>query len=566
MLPRYLPPFVVSSRVLALIALGLFTACCGKQTAPTAAPAKPLAAAAAATTARPAGVSLYKLPHVTLVAVTDWQTTLKPCGCTVDLQKGGVERIAKYLADLRKEDDSLLVVHAGSLFADDDKQSQTGREVQNGLKRQTFAKALAQLGVAAAALSSHDLEHGGDAVRSAWSAAPWPILSAGWSGDIAATRAHTIHKTPSGIAVGLIGIDPKAGDADVVTKLVAAEVAAVRKEGAQVVVVLSNLGLRASRKLARAVPGIDSLVVGSLDERIEPVMDAELEGQTLLVHATRHGAYFSAATLVPEAGPAAASGGATVWQDASAYLPGAAAELQARKDALARHMQEAAKRGLVATQKAMPMYQQLLADMDKRIAAATAATGKPLPAGALVAYRTVGLDWTSPVDEVIAALVQKYDTEVGKLNEAGFSTPVAAKDGVASFVGQAACVSCHTAVKPWADKDLHSHAWATLEKVSKTKDLDCVPCHVTGWQQPGGSAFGNLDVFSNVQCEACHGPGSLHIGAPGKGADSKLQAVTAAQCATCHTPEHSSRFAFEDYKKRILAPGHGLPLAGSGAP
>lgn len=541
-------------RYLALIALALATACCGKQTVDTP------KSSATEPPAAPAGVGLYKLPHVTILAVTDWQTTIKPCGCTVDLQKGGVERIAKYVKDLRAQDDSVVVVHAGSLFAEADSQSSAGREAQLQLKRQTFTSALRELGVAAAALSSHDLDAGGAALAAAWAQAPWPVLAAGWDGGVRSTRPRTVVKTASGIAVGLTAIDPKAGADDAARQVVVqAEVAALRKDGAQVVVVLSNLGLRGSRKLARAVQGIDALVVGALDERTEPALDLEVEGQTILIHATRHGAWFSAATLVP-----AAAGGP--WQDATAWLPGAAAELQARKDALVKHIDAAKARGLVATQKAMPMYQQLFADMDKRIAAAKAAASQPLPKGPLCAYRSVGLDWSAPVDDALAALVAKYDAEVGKLNEAAFAQPLPLKDGMAQYVGQAACLSCHTQVQEFAKKDLHGHAWQTLVDAGKTKDLDCVPCHVTGWQQPGGSAFANLDTFQNVQCEACHGPGSLHIAAPAKGANSKLLAVGAAQCLTCHAPEHAPRFAFDEYKKRILQPGHGLPLAGSAPP
>lgn len=119
-------------------------------------------------------------------------------------------------------------------------------------------------------------------------------------------------KTASGVQVGVIGVDPLAGSDDAARQtLLQTAVQDVRGKGAQVVVVLSNLGLRPSRKLARATTGIDVMVIGHLDAKADPQGDLEREGNTLVVHATRQGAYFAALTLVP-----AANG---QWQEASEF-------------------------------------------------------------------------------------------------------------------------------------------------------------------------------------------------------------------------------------------------------
>lgn len=510
--------------------------------------------------AKPAAPSLLTRPHVTLVAVTDWQATLKPCGCTVDLQKGGIERLSQWMADLRRQDDSVLLVHAGSLLHESDAAANPATLAQLQLRRQVFADGLALLQPAAVALSSWDLAAGKEAVAAAYAKAPWPLLALGAASSGVPVRASVVVKTKSGVAVALIGVDPAAAaqDADRAA-LVKAQADKARSQGAQVVVVLSNLGLRGSRRLARAVPSLDAIVVGQLAEREEPLRDMEREGDTVLVHAARHGAWMAALTLVPN------SGSAGPYQDAAAYLPDAASELQQRLDAMQAQFDQAKAKATVATQQATPWYEAQLADLRQRIVQAKAAEGRPVPAGKLAAFRSVGLEWSAPTDPAMTALVRRYDEQAAKSAELLAAKPVPAVEGQPHYVGYGVCMGCHMTAQVFSLNDAHGRAWKTLEDAGKTRDLDCVPCHVTGWQQPGGSAFGNLDQFSAVRCEACHGPGSAHAAKPSRGAQSGLRPspLAAENCQGCHTAQHSPRFAFEAYRKRLLVPGHGARLLGN---
>ena len=98
-------------------------------------------------------------------------------------------------------------------------------------------------------------------------------------------------------------------------------------------------------------------------------------------------------------------------------------------------------------------------------------------------------------------------------------------------------------------------AWKTLEDDGKTFDLECVSCHVTGYGEPGGSILGNLKNLTSVQCESCHGPGSIH--AKDEDAASILLRPPESLCVTCHNPKHSTRFEYETYMSRLIVPGHG---------
>jgi hypothetical protein len=142
---------------------------------------------------------------------------------------------------------------------------------------------------------------------------------------------------------------------------------------------------------------------------------------------------------------------------------------------------------------------------------------------------------------------------------AGRMPPVAAPDQ-ASYVGIDACTSCHAAARTVWNGTPHAHAYATLADQFKELNLECVSCHVTGYERPGGSTVTHVDGLKNVQCEVCHGPGSRHVQRP---AD-KTRIVAApdpAVCLGCHHPPHVEGFDPGVKLREILGPGHGLPLA-----
>ncbi|MFA5100561.1 MAG: cytochrome c family protein [Candidatus Omnitrophota bacterium] len=79
------------------------------------------------------------------------------------------------------------------------------------------------------------------------------------------------------------------------------------------------------------------------------------------------------------------------------------------------------------------------------------------------------------------------------------------------FVGAEKCKGCH----PQQYKDFESRkftkAWAVLQMRGKTKDPECLKCHVTGYGQPGGFISEEETPYLRYkQCEACHGAGGKH--------------------------------------------------------
>lgn len=180
------------------------------------------------------------------------------------------------------------------------------------------------------------------------------------------------------------------------------------------------------------------------------------------------------------------------------------------------------------------------------------------------ALRFLPLEASLPSHPEARALITAYDKDVGQMNLAwakahGQDCPVPAA-GEAAFVGNAACAECHEEAFPLWEKSKHAHAWETLEAAGKQFHLNCVGCHVTGYEQPGGVC--RLDKVAgreDVGCESCHGPGSLHAEAPER--DNIVATPGEDVCVTCHNLENSPHFDFATYLPRIVGPGHGEPLA-----
>ena len=92
-----------------------------------------------------------------------------------------------------------------------------------------------------------------------------------------------------------------------------------------------------------------------------------------------------------------------------------------------------------------------------------------------------------------------------------------AKHNNAVFVGDAKCVDCHQAeFKHWQTTG-HAQAYKALAQLAKhpkgrNHDGECIVCHTVGYEYKTGYINEKQTAhLKNVQCEACHGPASLHV-------------------------------------------------------
>jgi hypothetical protein len=86
----------------------------------------------------------------------------------------------------------------------------------------------------------------------------------------------------------------------------------------------------------------------------------------------------------------------------------------------------------------------------------------------------------------------------------------------ATYIGIDKCRPCHAKEAKDYDERKFDKAWKVLEMRGQTTNPECLKCHTTGYGQPYG--FVSAAVTPHLrykQCEACHGPGSIHASNPG---------------------------------------------------
>jgi len=161
--------------------------------------------------------------------------------------------------------------------------------------------------------------------------------------------------------------------------------------------------------------------------------------------------------------------------------------------------------------------------------------------------KMVRLDAKVPFDPEMASLYEEYNAKVEDLFLASLAEK-RRKKSAPVYATEKTCLTCHAPAHQAWTASRHGHAYETLRKVNKSYDPECLICHTTGFNQPGGF-ISEIDTPSlkNVQCEMCHGPRLQHSQAP-KGGFAHL-AVQA--CQRCHVPKHSPKFNYGRYWPRI---------------
>lgn len=115
------------------------------------------------------------------------------------------------------------------------------------------------------------------------------------------------------------------------------------------------------------------------------------------------------------------------------------------------------------------------------------------------------------------------------------------------YAGAAACKDCHSAQYEAWEKTKHSKALGKLQAADRAGGK-CIKCHVTGTPEQI-AAEAHKPTFPNVQCEACHGAGQLHIDAAktGDNVTDRPKHTVEETCTRCHneTSPHYKPFYYQ---------------------
>ncbi len=488
--------------------------------------------------------------------------TIAPCGCTTE-SLGGLQYAFGYI-EANSQASSRLVLEPGSFLFPDPAGAEAPKdaaawgqaEQRAGALQTRFAGLGAQLvsGFGPTDLSSAK----GEQALATWQMPR--VLANSRKLDAHGVQAHRVVRlgdATRAIDAGVTAVvEPGLATSlspEPPAEALRREIAAMRAAGVDLTVVLLQGSRTTAEELARTVEGIDMIVVGmpvGLDRTRLGSPPARLGG-TWVIEPGEQAQTISHLRLEIEAAALTELPRPATWT----LVPTAAAQQQelARLDArLAKFRADpAADRGFIAR------IEQERATLAASIEHPAAIVG----AVAVTAEQSKISCHAAASDADAAAALRRYDDWVATENQkrfAGVQAPKPAK-GEASYVGSEQCEACHAeASELWA-KTRHAGAYATLVTVNKQFDLSCVGCHVTGFREPGGSEVVENAKLQNIQCEQCHGPGSLHVAAPEKrGKPNAIRRETAVDvCKQCHTPEHSDTFDHAAYLRDVLGPGHG---------
>jgi hypothetical protein len=508
-------------------------------------------------------------PSFTVLAVAEVRGQVGPCGCTTD-PLGDISRTAQLVTQARAAG-PVLYVDAGSLLysrAPIPPALAAQEELKASLLAETYQRVLK---VDALGLGPADLPAGLDHLR-------LPRLASNVTGfpavaprlfEIGGAKAGVFAVIADGAVTGVTLSDAVAAGKQAVSQL--------RGQGAQVVIGLVQADSKpAASKLMREIGGIDLAIAGLGALAPEPD-HVEIEPQRvgdgwLIVPVNRGQIVARIDVTVREPGPLVDERGLPPGGSAAegrrglvdAIGPAAAGPKLVALDKQLAAL-DADLISFAADKSADPAFvAQKKQERGQLAAARDRLKAQPLAAPAHGSYFTleqVRINKALACDVQVQDAVSKYYAQTGEANvkaAANQAVPAPAK-GVASYTGTSSCSDCHEDAVTFWNKTVHATAWKTLEERGQQFDLDCIGCHVTGWQKPGGSNLAHNDKLRDVQCETCHGPGSIHVA---KGGLEKPAAVVLAPaadlCASqCHTKEHSDTFQLEPYLRDVLGPGHG---------
>lgn len=134
-----------------------------------------------------------------------------------------------------------------------------------------------------------------------------------------------------------------------------------------------------------------------------------------------------------------------------------------------------------------------------------------------------------------------------------------------SYIGVKKCKMCHkgdrkgNVFETWESK-AHAKAFESLKAKGQEKNPKCLECHTTAFNQ-GGYKLGDPDAsnFEGVQCESCHGPGSVYkkmsiMKNREEALKNGLIDINEKTCTVCHDGskcDHAKGFNYQEDLKKI---------------
>ena len=143
-------------------------------------------------------------------------------------------------------------------------------------------------------------------------------------------------------------------------------------------------------------------------------------------------------------------------------------------------------------------------------------------------------------DPNVKAMIDKFNQDVTSLYTSGSSEK---EDSVTPE--SITCKECHAEAYEIWEKTKHAKAFQTLIDKGRQFNPDCLACHTTRFEEPGGFTMEAQQAeLRNIQCDSCHGDSAPHMEDP-----TALPQMNPGMetCMKCHT-EHRC----PDFEKEYL--------------
>jgi hypothetical protein len=497
-----------------------------------------------------------KPPTLRFYAISSLAGALEPCGCVKDML-GGVDHAAAFLQGQTSDAPNSVVIAAGPLlFMDPALDAEGG--TQHLFKAHALAESLRDMGLVAWAPGANDWAAGLPKLRELRDKSGAALLAANLSKPADLSQPTRLVEV-GGLKVGLSGVVQLEGlaeteQSDAVASLKNAK-QRLDEQGARIRVALLAMPRGQALRALESVPGFQLAVVGKAKDMGEandaPIPPVVVNG-TLVVQAPNHLQAIGVVDFFVR-------GDSYEFQDGSGIAEAERrASLEERISDLKRRLSMWERQGSAVGAGDLAARRRDL----KKLEAELARLAQPsVPEkGSFFRYRLQEVREKLGSEVRVRGRLDGYYKRVNEHNREAFKDrrpePVAANQS--GFVGVEQCTACHAEERAFWDRTGHAKAYATLAKAHKQFNLDCVGCHVTGYEKPGGSTVTHVSELTSVQCEACHGPGSRHTKAPSDPALIVKNPPKSLCAPECHHPPHvKSDWNVEQAWKGILGPGHG---------
>ncbi len=502
-------------------------------------------------------------PAPTVLFTAGLKGYTEPCGCTIDLVLGGIDRVTGYVDALRALAPASVVLDVGNTLFEHPTLEELSR-AQEIRKTEVIIAALQAMGTTATVPGRTDFANGVAFYRDAFADTGISLLGSNLTlaDQQAAPLTVPYVVQPLGErTIAVIGALDPARFEDVPEVVIDDPEVAVEQaareaidQGADTVILLWQGDLPSARRYFGALTQVDFIAIGSEPRNTD---ETEAIGGAMSLEAYDQGRHVGRLKLVC----GTETSGVPTWVNARVGSDEEAARLER---VIAGLEEQIAGMGIAEGDPVPPIAQRLVTRMEGMRADLDAIRGNDAPVfpedACAFLYRPIPMEPTVPALASVTDAMRAYNDDLRALNLASATPPEPAAEGMPHYVGMEACASCHSqAVETWHGT-AHSLAWETLEERGKQFDRSCIGCHVTGYEEPGGSTLGHTTGLVDVQCEQCHGPGSMHAANPQlRGLPTGVFIERTEQtCIGCHNDEHSPRFDYDTYLPRLLGPGHGL--------